>query len=195
MDFTAFLSKFPVSSEGQPPNKRKRLSEGFSDDRTYYDRWRGSQFLTRQTILMCKYSVCIIYEYNIDYQIQKSLTEYILFSVINDQHDWGHFLLSAKYIHRKPTVQKLEKLIKKHGWTANYPTPNNILPKWTPASKESIEGDARAYRQTRNQKWKGLVIQDFGGDKGKRKKTCIHLVLDPGVKHIEMFADLLCIFL
>ena len=42
---------------------------------------------------------------------------------------------------------------------------------WKPASKLSIEGDAHTYKKTIKQNWKGLVIQDFGGEKGLSKKT------------------------
>ena len=79
--------------------------------------------------------------------------------------------LSAKYIHQKPSVRKLDGQIKKQGWTANHPTPEEIRQMWKPASKLSIEVDAHTYKKTIQQNWKGLVIQDFGGEKGLSKKT------------------------
>ncbi|XP_062319038.1 uncharacterized protein LOC134021929 [Osmerus eperlanus] len=111
-DFSSFITTFPVSTEGQPPGKRKRVTAGFPET---------SQYLQRQEHLL------------------------------------------SKYIHQKPSVRKLDRQIKKQGWTANHPTPEEIRQMWKPASKLSIEGDAHTYKKTIQQNWKGLVIQDFGG--------------------------------
>ncbi len=54
-DFSAFLSSFPVSCDGQPPTKRQRVSAGFPRGRLFYDKWRNTQFDQRQQYLLCKY--------------------------------------------------------------------------------------------------------------------------------------------
>lgn len=38
-DFSAFVSRFPVSLDGQPPSKKQQVDEGFPEDRAFYDRW------------------------------------------------------------------------------------------------------------------------------------------------------------
>ncbi|XP_067091775.1 uncharacterized protein [Osmerus mordax] len=119
-DFSSFITTFPVSTEGQPPGKRKRVTAGFPE---------SSQYLQRREHLL------------------------------------------SKYIHQKPSVRKLDRQIKKQGWTANHPTPEEIRQMWKPASKLSIEGDAHTFKKTIQQNWKGLVIQDFGGEKGLRVVT------------------------
>ncbi|XDV33061.1 hypothetical protein PO909_003637 [Leuciscus waleckii] len=50
--FTEFLSAFPVSLQGQPPSKVQRTSCGFPGDRTYYDKWRLSQYDLRRAHLL-----------------------------------------------------------------------------------------------------------------------------------------------
>ncbi|XP_046885276.1 uncharacterized protein si:dkey-23a23.2 [Hypomesus transpacificus] len=128
-DFSTFITTFPVSIEGQPPGKRKRVTAGFPECRQFYDKWRFSQYLQRQEHLL------------------------------------------SKYIHQKPSASKLDRQIKMQGWTANHPTPEQFRQAWKPASKLSIEGDAHTYKKTIKQNWKGLVIQDFGGEKGLRVVT------------------------
>ncbi|XP_047433526.1 uncharacterized protein LOC125003566 [Mugil cephalus] len=51
-NMTAFLSKFPVTLNGQPPCKRIRVSAGFSEGRVLYDRWRVMQRGMREDHLL-----------------------------------------------------------------------------------------------------------------------------------------------
>ncbi len=34
-DFSAFVRRFPVSLDGQPPRKKQRVNEGFLEDRVF----------------------------------------------------------------------------------------------------------------------------------------------------------------
>ncbi|KAL0185435.1 hypothetical protein M9458_021132, partial [Cirrhinus mrigala] len=52
-DFSAFVARFPVSLEGQPPTKKQRLDSGFPEDRVFYDRWRAAQYTKREKYLLC----------------------------------------------------------------------------------------------------------------------------------------------
>lgn len=53
-DFLAFVDRFPVSLEGVPPSKKKRMESGFPEDRIFYDKWRATQYAQREKHLLCK---------------------------------------------------------------------------------------------------------------------------------------------
>lgn len=53
-DFSAFLARFPVLLEGQPPTKRQRVDSGFPEDRVFYDKWRAAQYTQREEYLLCE---------------------------------------------------------------------------------------------------------------------------------------------
>ncbi|KAK2915691.1 hypothetical protein Q8A67_000065 [Cirrhinus molitorella] len=55
-DFSAFLSRFPVSLEGQPPTKKRRVDSGFPDDRVFYDKWRTTQYTQREEYLLSHFT-------------------------------------------------------------------------------------------------------------------------------------------
>ncbi|XP_056310459.1 uncharacterized protein si:dkey-23a23.2 isoform X2 [Danio aesculapii] len=55
-DFSSFISSFPVSCGGQPPNKMQRINAGFSDDRVFYDKWRTVQYVQRQEYLLSHFT-------------------------------------------------------------------------------------------------------------------------------------------
>ncbi|KAL1277210.1 hypothetical protein QQF64_023883 [Cirrhinus molitorella] len=55
-DFSAFLSKFPVSLEGQPPTKKRRVDSGFPEDRVFYDKWRAAQCTQREQYLLSHFT-------------------------------------------------------------------------------------------------------------------------------------------
>ncbi|CAK6983379.1 hypothetical protein F2P81_025524, partial [Scomber scombrus] len=65
-----------------------------------------------------------------------------------------------------PTIQRVAKYISEEGWTANHPRPQDIVSKWRPANKTQVESDPGIMRMVRRQKWSGLAIMDFGGNKG-----------------------------
>nr|XP_055049489.1 uncharacterized protein LOC129434954 [Misgurnus anguillicaudatus] len=56
-DFIEFVARFPVSIEGQPPSKKKRVESGFPDDRVFYDKWRITQYAQRQEYLLSHFTV------------------------------------------------------------------------------------------------------------------------------------------
>ncbi|XP_057214685.1 uncharacterized protein LOC130569212 isoform X2 [Triplophysa rosa] len=51
-DFSAFVARFPVSLEGQPPCKKQRVDSGYPEDATFYLKWRASQYAKRLEYLM-----------------------------------------------------------------------------------------------------------------------------------------------
>ena len=77
--------------------------------------------------------------------------------------------LSAYYTYRKPSGGKIERLISKEGWTSNCPKAQDILDMWTPALKYVIESDKNILSSCSRQKWKGLAIKSFDGQKGEGK--------------------------
>lgn len=78
--------------------------------------------------------------------------------------------LSAHFTHRKPSAAKVERLIKKEGWVVNHPKAEEVLEKWSPPTKLTTETGKAVLKSVCSQKWKGLAIKDFGGEKGKGKK-------------------------
>ncbi|XP_051741310.1 uncharacterized protein LOC127507920 isoform X2 [Ctenopharyngodon idella] len=56
-DFSAFVTRFPVSLEGQPPTKRQRVDSGFPADRVFYDKWRTSQYAQREEYLLSRFTL------------------------------------------------------------------------------------------------------------------------------------------
>ena len=77
--------------------------------------------------------------------MQHLIKQWLLFNAVNKPQTTLcniPILWTAKYIHQKPSARKLNRQIKKQGWTANHPTPEEIRQMWKPASKLSIEGDA-----------------------------------------------------
>jgi len=52
--FNKFLEAFPVSPQGQPPSKRQRSEAGFPEARSFYDKWRASQYTKRADYLVGK---------------------------------------------------------------------------------------------------------------------------------------------
>ncbi|KAI4787188.1 hypothetical protein KUCAC02_036630 [Chaenocephalus aceratus] len=75
--------------------------------------------------------------------------------------------LLSYYTHRKPSGGKIERLISKEGWTSNCPKAQDILDMWTPALKYVIESDKNILNSCSRQKWKGLAIKSFDGQKGE----------------------------
>ncbi|XP_059364909.1 uncharacterized protein si:dkey-23a23.2 [Carassius carassius] len=55
-DFSAFLDRFPVSMEGQPPTKKQRVDSGFPEDRVFYDKWRATQYTQREEYLLSQFT-------------------------------------------------------------------------------------------------------------------------------------------
>ncbi|KAL0153860.1 hypothetical protein M9458_050842, partial [Cirrhinus mrigala] len=55
-DFSNFMSRFPVSLDGQPPSKKQRVDEGFPDGRVFYDRWRRVQYAKREEYLLSQFT-------------------------------------------------------------------------------------------------------------------------------------------
>ncbi|CAM4533146.1 unnamed protein product [Leuciscus chuanchicus] len=56
-DFSAFVTSFPISLDGQPPSKKQRVKYGFPEDRTFYDKWRVSQYAQRREYLLEHFKV------------------------------------------------------------------------------------------------------------------------------------------
>ncbi|KTF85095.1 hypothetical protein cypCar_00031836, partial [Cyprinus carpio] len=65
-----------------------------------------------------------------------------------------------------PTAAKVAKLIEAEGWTANHPRPEDIIAKWRPLSRAQAQSDPAIIRGVTSQKWPGLAVKDFGGQKG-----------------------------
>uniref|UniRef100_A0A8C1S2U3 Si:dkey-23a23.2 n=1 Tax=Cyprinus carpio TaxID=7962 RepID=A0A8C1S2U3_CYPCA len=65
-----------------------------------------------------------------------------------------------------PTATKVAKLIEAEGWTANHPRPEDIIAKWRPLSRAQAQSDPAIIRGVTSQKWPGLAVKDFGGQKG-----------------------------
>ncbi|XP_036376492.1 uncharacterized protein LOC118772334 [Megalops cyprinoides] len=55
-DFSAFVARFPVSTDGQPPTKKERVDAEFPSDRVFYDKWRGCQYAKRREYLLSCFS-------------------------------------------------------------------------------------------------------------------------------------------
>ncbi|KAI7796801.1 hypothetical protein IRJ41_006715 [Triplophysa rosa] len=136
-DFSAFVARFPVSLEGQPPCKKQRVDSGYPEDATFYLKWRASQYAKRLEYLMLTFM---------------SKNYFILPS--------EHFTL------RKPTAATVARHIAKEGWKANYPKPEKIQWLWKPAPKRTIETDTFIIRCVSEQVWPGLAIKDFGAEQG-----------------------------
>uniref|UniRef100_A0A8C1YX48 SET domain-containing protein n=1 Tax=Cyprinus carpio TaxID=7962 RepID=A0A8C1YX48_CYPCA len=76
------------------------------------------------------------------------------------------FSLTAKCSRCAPTATKVAKLIEAEGWTANHPRPEDIIAKWRPLSRAQAQSDPAIIRGVTSQKWPGLAVKDFGGQKG-----------------------------
>lgn len=74
--------------------------------------------------------------------------------------------LTAKFSRRAPTAAKVAKVIEAEGWTANHPRPEDVIAKWRPLSRAQAESDPAVIRGVTRQKWSGLAVKDFGGQKG-----------------------------
>uniref|UniRef100_A0A096LX81 SET domain-containing protein n=1 Tax=Poecilia formosa TaxID=48698 RepID=A0A096LX81_POEFO len=55
-DIGAFFSTFPVTLDGEPPLKKKRVEAGFPGSRGLFDKWRAAQQKLRRHHLMTKWS-------------------------------------------------------------------------------------------------------------------------------------------
>ncbi|KAK2814570.1 hypothetical protein Q5P01_000189 [Channa striata] len=66
-----------------------------------------------------------------------------------------------------PTVDKVGKMVKKQGWTANHPRPEDIVAKWRPPKKCHIETDEKLMKRIRKQKWSWLAIKDYEDKRGQ----------------------------
>ncbi|KAJ4918927.1 hypothetical protein JOQ06_022198 [Pogonophryne albipinna] len=75
--------------------------------------------------------------------------------------------LLSSYTYQKPSCRKMERLISKEGWTSNCPKAQHILDMWKPALKYVIASDKHILKSCSRQKWKGLVIKSFDGQKGE----------------------------
>ncbi|KAK1876605.1 N-lysine methyltransferase KMT5A-A [Dissostichus eleginoides] len=71
----------------------------------------------------------------------------------------------SHFTHRKPSVTKMDRLIQKEEWVANFPKSKDVLTMWKPALKCVIESDKTILNSVSRQKWKGLAIKMFDGDK------------------------------
>ena len=67
----------------------------------------------------------------------------------------------------------MAKYIGQEGWTSNHPSPEDVVSKWRPANKTQVERDPRIIRMVTRQKWSGLAIRDFGGNKGHGMYKCL----------------------
>ncbi|XP_048024140.1 uncharacterized protein LOC125253925 [Megalobrama amblycephala] len=65
-----------------------------------------------------------------------------------------------------PTAAKVAKVIEAEGWTANHPRPEDVIAKWRPLSRAQAQSDPAIIRGVTRQKWSGLAVKDFGGQKG-----------------------------
>ncbi|MEQ2309536.1 hypothetical protein AMECASPLE_039805, partial [Ameca splendens] len=75
--------------------------------------------------------------------------------------------LLSKYTRNRPTLQRVRKDISKDGWKANHPSLKDIVAKWQPPERKTVESDPQILKNIRKQKWSGLTIKDFGGTKGE----------------------------
>ncbi|KAI4800248.1 hypothetical protein KUCAC02_013377 [Chaenocephalus aceratus] len=82
--------------------------------------------------------------------------------------------LLSHFTYRKPSGGKIERLISKEGWTSNCPKAQDILDMWTPALKYVIESDQNILNSCSLQKWKGLAIKSFDGQKGEGVVATTH---------------------
>ncbi|KAI4800308.1 hypothetical protein KUCAC02_013353 [Chaenocephalus aceratus] len=82
--------------------------------------------------------------------------------------------LLSYFTYRKPSGGKIERLISKEGWTSNCPKAQDILDMWTPALKYVIESDKNILNSCSRQKWKGLAIKSFDGQKGEGVVATTH---------------------
>ncbi|XP_077357112.1 uncharacterized protein LOC144004069 [Festucalex cinctus] len=78
------------------------------------------------------------------------------------QYEQREQYLLSYYTARKPDAAKLKKLIDHEGFAGNCPLPKDIISKWKPASKTSIETDTKVKEKVKKQTWSGLVLKDFG---------------------------------
>ncbi|KAK9516040.1 hypothetical protein VZT92_025299 [Zoarces viviparus] len=67
---------------------------------------------------------------------------------------------------RKPAAGSVSRAIAKEGWQTNHPSADEVVKMWRPASRENVEGDKHVINSVDRQKWKGVAIKDFGGEKG-----------------------------
>ncbi|XP_075947876.1 uncharacterized protein LOC142949895 [Anarhichas minor] len=83
-----------------------------------------------------------------------------------DQYAKRTQYLLSQFKPRKPSARRVSRLIEEEGWKANRPTAEEILQIWKLAFREEIEGDKQVLKSVATQKWKGVSIKSFGGEKG-----------------------------
>ncbi|KAK9535941.1 hypothetical protein VZT92_005775 [Zoarces viviparus] len=67
---------------------------------------------------------------------------------------------------RKPSAGSVSRAIAKEGWQSNHPSADEVVKMWRPASREDVEGDKHVINSVVRQKWKGVSIKNFSGEKG-----------------------------
>ncbi|XP_041863367.1 uncharacterized protein LOC121653764 isoform X2 [Melanotaenia boesemani] len=75
--------------------------------------------------------------------------------------------LLGRFVARKPSAGKVQRVIDSNGWTTNCPKPKEILRLWKPGARTQIQEDKHVLNGVSTQTWRGLAIKDFGGEKGK----------------------------
>ncbi|XP_029903936.1 uncharacterized protein LOC115356811 isoform X2 [Myripristis murdjan] len=83
------------------------------------------------------------------------------------QRDHRAEYLLSKFRHRQPTQRQFDRCVEGMKWETNKPKYPTVLKLWTPPHKEDIASNKQLIRSVMTQRWKGLSIKDFGGDKGK----------------------------
>ena len=81
--------------------------------------------------------------------------------------------MTAKSTRGPPTQHKVDKISRQEGWGTNVPSLDMVLFKWTPPKKIQVESDRKIMKMITTQKWPGLAIKDFGGEKGKGMYKCL----------------------
>ncbi|XP_041649782.1 uncharacterized protein LOC121513846 isoform X2 [Cheilinus undulatus] len=71
------------------------------------------------------------------------------------------------FSYQKPSLAEVARLIKKKGWSINCPKAADVVEKWKPPTAAASQTDKKLKRCVVAQKWKGLSLRDFGGDKGQ----------------------------
>ncbi|XP_029903855.1 uncharacterized protein LOC115356767 [Myripristis murdjan] len=83
------------------------------------------------------------------------------------QRDHRAEYLLSKFRHRQPTQRQFDRCVEGMKWETNKPKYPTVLKLWTPPRKEDMASNKKLIRSVMTQRWKGLSIKDFGGDKGK----------------------------
>ncbi|XP_034549552.1 uncharacterized protein LOC117820035 [Notolabrus celidotus] len=85
----------------------------------------------------------------------------------NVQRDQRAEHLLSKFKHRQPTEKQFNKCVERMNWKTNKPKYEALHKLWTPPQKEDITNNQKLLKSVMSQKWRGLSIKDFDGDKGK----------------------------